>query len=294
MNTVKEPPERVTRFYGSAEYALDVIANKQITFVHVSTLNDPFDPYFFLETNFEESRNKLLKYVETHYPRDLGWFKQCVTPQSWTQTIRELKKKLESYREQTFIFSTSSENNYAHPKDSLYMWGHYGNGHRGVAIEFNTISLTKSALKHHEAVRGKPLGTDQLWHEIIYSKSFSPITTADYYEFMKQEYEFHTGIITQRVQTNLEKYYERMLRVKSDVWKPEREWRLMWSNDETRMKIHRCPIDGDAITTVYLGYSISVAHKTDFVFETKRKFPQAKILGAKKRHGDFALDFEQL
>ena len=37
------------------------------------------------------------------------------------------------------------------------MWGHYGNGHRGVAIEFDTQELAKAALNHHEAQAGAPL-----------------------------------------------------------------------------------------------------------------------------------------
>ena len=48
MNANDHPPAAVTRFYGKVDYALDVIRNKQIAFVHVSLLNDPFDPLLFL------------------------------------------------------------------------------------------------------------------------------------------------------------------------------------------------------------------------------------------------------
>ena len=50
-----EIPQYVTRFYGTTDFALDVIQNKQIAFVHVSLLNDPFDPYCFWETDFSDS-----------------------------------------------------------------------------------------------------------------------------------------------------------------------------------------------------------------------------------------------
>jgi len=49
-----DTPQQVTRFYGTVNYAMDVIKNKQIAFVHASMLNDPFDPYCFFETDFEE------------------------------------------------------------------------------------------------------------------------------------------------------------------------------------------------------------------------------------------------
>ncbi len=34
------------RFYGNVQYALECIALKQITFLHIDKLNDPFDPYY--------------------------------------------------------------------------------------------------------------------------------------------------------------------------------------------------------------------------------------------------------
>ena len=67
MSATDPPPATVTRFYGTADYALDVIRAKQIAFVHVSLLNDPFDPYCFFETDFEGKYRKRL-------PRDvLRW-----------------------------------------------------------------------------------------------------------------------------------------------------------------------------------------------------------------------------
>jgi len=62
-------PAAVTRFYGTVDYALDVIRTKQIAFVHVSLLNDPFDPYCFFETDFEGKYQNLLRYVKQHHPR---------------------------------------------------------------------------------------------------------------------------------------------------------------------------------------------------------------------------------
>jgi len=294
MTSLKDPPERLTRFYGNTDYALDVIANRQITFVHISTLNDPFDPYFFMETDFRENYHELIKFVRTHHPRDLGWFQQHITPLSWLSTIKALKEKIESYRAGTFIFAASGDADGRHPRDSLYMWGHYGNGHRGVAVEFNTHEITRACLKHHEDLNGSAPSSDKLWVEISYSTNFAPITAANVYAFLKQEYEFNSGRITERASTELEDYYARIVAVKGDVWKAEREWRLMWKNDQTRMKIHKCPIGADAIAALYLGYNLSEAHGDDFIFEARRQFPQAKVLRAKKRHGDFALDFEEL
>ena len=96
-------PKYVTRFYGNVDFALDVIANKQITFVHVTTMNDPFDPYYFLETDFGESRSQLLKYIRDAHPSDEAWFKRHVTAESWQQTIKELRAKLTYWREREYL-----------------------------------------------------------------------------------------------------------------------------------------------------------------------------------------------
>jgi hypothetical protein len=149
-------PQQVTRFYGSTQFALDVISNKKIAFVHISLLNDPFDPYCFFETDFGDSYQNLIAYVKKSHPQDLRWFMAHVTPQGWGQAVRDLKKYLDKERSTGFILSTSAASSVLHPKDSLYMWGHYANGHRGLAIEFDTQALASAVRKNHEVENGKP------------------------------------------------------------------------------------------------------------------------------------------
>jgi len=118
MNT----PSKVTRFYGTVDYAMDVLENRRIAFVHISMLNDPFDPYCFFETDFGDSYQNLLAYVRRNHPTDLPWFRATVTPQSWSQTVRDLKQYMEKARYTGFILSTSAAAEPTHhPKDNLYM-----------------------------------------------------------------------------------------------------------------------------------------------------------------------------
>jgi hypothetical protein len=83
-----------------------------------------------------------------------------------------------------------------------------------------------------------------------------------------------------------------MGRIKNDVWKIENEWRLMWYNTDTRMKIYRCPIEADAIVKIVLGQSMGDTTREDFISEAKHNCPNANVLRAKKRFGDLALEFE--
>jgi hypothetical protein len=143
-------PPHVTRFYGTVDYAIDVIKNMHIAYVHTSMLNYPFDPYCFFETDFGDSYQNLLKYVRANHSADMPWFRSQVTAQSWGGTVRDLKAYLQKLRAYMFMLSTSAATETLHPKDNLYMWGHYGMGHRGVAIEFDTEKLTAAVLRHHE------------------------------------------------------------------------------------------------------------------------------------------------
>ena len=171
MTIDTETPQQVVRFYGNVDYAMDVIKNRQIAFVHVSTLNDPFDPYYFFETDFGDSYQNLITYVRRNHPSDLPWFRAHITPQSWGQTVKELKAFLQTGRETAFVLSTSAVDSDRHPKDNLYMWGHYANGHRGLAIEFDTKALASAVLKHHEAETGTPLEDSNVWTKIEYTKA---------------------------------------------------------------------------------------------------------------------------
>ena len=83
-----DTPQQVTRFYGTVNYAMDVIKNKQIAFVHASMLNDPFDPYCFFETDFEDSYKNLVAHVRKNHPCDLPWFRF----QSWDKPSKTLRR----------------------------------------------------------------------------------------------------------------------------------------------------------------------------------------------------------
>ena len=79
--------------------------------------------------------------------------------------------------------------------------------------------------------------------------------------------------------------------IKSDVWRSENEWRLMWRNTEAERKIYKCPIGEDAIVSIFLGLNISPDVAKEITSAAKQKFPRASIFQAQKRYGDLALEF---
>jgi hypothetical protein len=285
-------PSTVTRFYGNVDYALEVLKNKVVAFVHVSLLNDPFDPYCFFETDFEASYTNLLKYVRQHHPKHMPWFRAQVTPQSWGKTVRELRAHLDDYRKYTFMLSTSASLGDAHPKDNLYMWGHYANGHRGLAIEFDTTKLAAAVIEYHERENNTSLQDRAVWSKVEYATTFPPITAADVFEFLKQQKERElrrTSIITDET-GRLADYYKRMAIIKSDVWTRENEWRLMWRRRTTSSAVFKCPISDECVTNIFIGLGFGDGAQA-FVDMAAQIFPDAGIFQATKRHGDLALDF---
>lgn len=85
------------------------------------------------------------------------------------------------------------------------------------------------------------------------------------------------------------------LNSKAEIWKNEDEWRLVLRNDETKLKIIRQDIPHDAIAAVYLGCRAAEQEqlRCDFIYETQRHFPNAKLFHARMRPGEYALDFEK-
>jgi hypothetical protein len=222
----------------------------------------------------------------------MPWFRAQVTAVSWGKTVRELKDHLDALRKHTFMLSTSAPLAGLHPKDNLYMWGHYGNGHRGIAIEFDTEKVAAAVIKHHEVENG-PLDERTIWSKVEYAKTFAPIAAADVFAFLKQEKDLELRRITARVETSLGVYYKRMSIIKSDVWSSENEWRLMWRNTSAPPSVYKCPISDECIRNVFIGLNFK-GDASACASEAKHQFPNAGVFQAIKRHGDLALEFEPL
>ena len=211
-----------------------------------------------------------------------------MSPANWNDTVKSLRQKLDQWRKTTFVFSTSCEIDGFHPRSNLYMWGHYGNGHRGVALEFDTEVLSASALKHQKEGT-QELSVQEHWAEMLYEPSTPPLTAEDFFQHLTQDRGTMINPANRQL-TGVEKYFKNLGIVKNEVWQREREWRLMWQDEETHMKIHRCPVLSDAVTGIVLGLNLGQNSVDDFVSEASRNFPNAKILRAKAHLGNLIFD----
>jgi hypothetical protein len=286
-------PATVTRFYGNTCFGLDVLENKRVALVRVTLLNDPFDPYGFFETDFGNYIN-LSKYVQTHHPRDRGWFRVHVTAQSWGKTQRELEGYMAGLRKDTFVLCASAPTETNHPKDNLYLWGHYGNGHRGLAIEFEAAALANVVMGHHSSAGNAPLIGEKPWVQMEYARSFRPISAEDVFQFLKEWNEVDAWRKRQPDQTSLDAYYGQLSVIKGDVWKSENEWRLMWRSTTETGNVYKIPITPECIRAVYLGLAMASSEAEITAEATAHHFPNAEIWRAKKRYGDLSIEFRRL
>jgi hypothetical protein len=169
------------------------------------------------------------------------------------------------------------------------MWSHYGNGHRGIAIEFDTALLTKALSIKHNTINGEKIPFKDPWTEIDYPPILPKITREMIYEEIMAA---HDNKAQQH--TKLHVTMEYILRSKSPVWNVENEWRLQWNNDETNLKIERLNLLEETITALYLGCRATDSSKQSLISQVKRSFPKAIVYDSKQANGEFALKFEVL
>ncbi len=286
------PPKRVVRFYSNTDYAMQAIGFREITYVRIDQLNDPFDPPFFFITDFGNSYADLFDYVRRNHKEDIQNFSSRLPQENWERLLKNITEELTSIRNSTFIFSACAVTENQHPKDNLYMWSHYGNGHRGIAIEFDTALLTKAVSIKNKTLNGEETQADDVWNKIDYPITLPKITCEMIYQaIMSAHKEFD---IEAWRRTKFSDIMAVILRSKSLVWKVENEWRLMWRNNETDLKIERLILLDETITALYLGCRVTDPLKQSLISQVRRSFPKALVYDSKKVHGEFAIKFEVL
>jgi hypothetical protein len=286
-------PARVVRFYGNREYALDLLRQSRVSLVHVRCLNDPFDPYCFFETDFGESLTSLLYHVRLNHASDYAWFQANLADGKWLSLVDQVRTLMTRTRNTTFVLSTCAEMQETRPEQNLYMWGHYANGHRGIAVEFSAEKLAKDLIAHNRSVGGPDIAADDIWAKMEYADSLPPLTAEQIFEFAKQELEIALARKTERSITAVEQYYRLNMRIKGRVWSQENEWRLMWRNDEIASDVYQLPISASSINKIFLGMSLADDARDEVIKTAREKFPGAAILQTRRKNGEFALRFER-
>jgi hypothetical protein len=290
-STTTRIPDTVTRFHGNAEYALEVMTNKSIAFVHNRLMNDPFDPYFFIETEFA-NRAEFLRWVERYHPAKLRLVKKNAPYAGFAAGFNRVKNAFDERRQSTYLFSTSVDYEGIHPKDNLYMWGHYGLGHRGIALEFDASNLARSLLAHGDPVSRLKFKIADVWVKVDYKTQITPLSHLAYLDFIlsgppSDDSSESPGL------GGITSFLNQTLKTKHTVWSMESEWRLLWSND-SGANVYHCPISENSVVGIYLGLRIDDAVKERLLSSVKSRMPSVPVLQAEKVKGNFALKWVKI
>lgn len=247
MNVPVHLPLSVVRFYGNLGYALDTIRARQITLINSSKLNDPFDPYLFFETDFEENYSSLIDYVSNNHPNEFARFIKVTPSDGWGRSVERVRGFFRTVRDRIYIFSTVGVDLKAHPEGNLYMWGHYASGHRGVAIEFDASELAGCFVTEHNKYNMENVNAELAWSQVEYRDNVSLITKEMFFDYVKSGYDSNPR------RTLLRDYYDSIARTKSMIWQNENEWRLVLEKDDTRCGVHKMAIGENSIKSIYIG-----------------------------------------
>lgn len=248
-------------------------------------MNDPFDPYFEFVNDFDGRYGAILKWIENnHGAKEARWFKAVMPYLSWVNALRDIEKKNADLRTTLFLFCTSAPLGDLEPFNNLYMWGHYCAGHRGVAIEFDAEKIAESVIQHQAQIDPKWSKEQRVWAPVLYQDKIERLTAADFYDFLKiaPGKELETKFVAQ---------LNTVSRLKSTVWQPEQEWRLMWRNDEAGTGVYKLPILPGSIHRVFVGLRVSEDCTAQIAAECRATFPKAEVLKGSPRPGEFAVDF---
>ena len=238
--------------------AFAMLSKRTLQFTNSFYFNDPFDCHPSL---IDFSSDPGICYGETFKDR-----------------IREVRRNThDRLRENTWICSLSKIN------DSLLMWGHYANNHKGVCVELNMAHVIKCLDARHGTVVNN-VGLEVQYKDIVQKP--------DYFK-------------------NHQNYHEYQISTKGKDWEYEQEWRLYIVHPSPmymgmpfkpeRGKIYDWKmtrvypvLGGECFEAVYLGAMMSDEDKQKIMKLAWKLNPDIKIYQMKVNPDAFKLDVSKI
>lgn len=138
-------PKRLYKYRSGTAQDLTNLSNAKLWFSHPTQFNDPFDCAYdiVIPKLSREQCVSIFKRLASR-PHDANWLSKFSDEDLQCQIPAGLKSAVESGLNAVGGVSCFSAIN-----DNLLMWGHYGRGHRGFCLEFDT-SADPAFLKSHK------------------------------------------------------------------------------------------------------------------------------------------------
>lgn len=245
-----ELPKTLIKFYSNTEYFEEFLQEKKLAVVHAEKLNDPFDPPLFIHGD-----------------------------ESWQKAISNWQESEESMRAKVlrnlYISSFCAKTEEHDPRKSLYMWGHYADGHRGVAVEFDykilRQNLNEITKKMHIRMPLQAINYEE--PKILNSTDLDNYLDGD------------KSILENNLEENLFR--------KTSNWKEENEYRFMLIDKSNKLRdVYKIKIWPKTIKAIYFG--MRNKDIDDLTALAKINFPKSDLFEAKKITGKLDLEFEEI
>lgn len=182
-------PASLYKYFNDNLERLDTLRQNQMWYSAPCNFNDVFDCE--MSVNERDTLNSALKLVPKNVPVRPGSQMWNKIKASTRQGLREFKKKFDEMRK-TIGISCFSETN-----DSLLMWAHYANNHRGICAEYDLMQINRE------------LGFTPV--PVIYSDNLTCFQSSDFEKIEEDAVRVLISSIT----------------TKSREWSYEREWRII-------------------------------------------------------------------
>lgn len=197
------PPRRLYKYQRFSAQALTALKTRTIWFGRPDKLNDPFDcavPLRFAEVGLEDCVRMLGAKGDAEWGRIKSNKKYVDATGRPTEELRSLLQEAgeKAFREHSEkAYWRLGVTCFSEVPDSTLLWSHYGGGHRGLCLEFDTSSPWLSKL-----------------HKVRYSDDIPEIDVVD--ELIGRDSRVLEPLLT-----------------KAACWSYEREWRAIHNEADT-------------------------------------------------------------
>lgn len=230
-------PKRLYRYHSISTRTFIGLDKEAVWFSHPSKFNDPYDSsaVFFNDLMHAGWQEEMRKVMTTKF--ELKQLKRVINEEERRMHTEFVEKSRDSLRVCCF-----TEN-----KDSVLMWSHYADQHRGICVEYDFTSLEPDDLRLK-------------WlYPVIYSKLVLNVS-----EYLKPE-NINPFVF---MLTSMHKY---------TAWNYEKEWRMILANGvmpDEAYKVMPTP------TAIYMGSRIDrdvFIYMGEFCYRKKIKLFQARF-----------------
>jgi hypothetical protein len=152
--------------------------------------------------------------------------------------------------------------------DSILMWSHYSENHKGAVLEFVCDKRSDSVLNKAERV--------------TYSATMPRLMNEeDMVRFFSGQWRMDANVIMRNG-----------IFVKAVDWSYEKEWRVWLPGESSGQEFTHIQFKQEELVGIYFGCRMSEQDQTVLLESVKKHFPHASAYRARKSAREFALQFE--